>query len=253
MEDLNKMKVVDKNRPVAVITGASRGIGKATAEYFCEKGYNVIVNYARSEESAIAICQKLGESAFPIKADVRNSAEIKAMFEKAYDLFGRIDVLVNNAGIARQKVLSDVSDEDIDELLSVDLCGVIKCSREVLPYMLKTHCGSIVNISSMWGVCGGSCETVYSAAKAGVIGFTKAFAKEAGLSGIRVNCIAPGVINTEMNSALTKETLDSLAEETPLCRIGDAVDVAKAIYFLASNDASFITGQVLCVDGGITL
>lgn len=247
------MENVKKDRPVAVITGASRGIGSATAEYFCEKGYNIVLNYNNSKERAIELCSKLGDRAIPIKADVRSSIEIKAMFKEAYDAFGRIDVLINNAGIARQNVLSDVTDQDIEDIISVNLNGVIKCAREVLPYMLKTHSGSIINISSMWGVCGGSCETVYSASKAGVIGFTKALAKEVGLSGIRVNCIAPGVIDTEMNRALTSETLSVLAEETPLGRIGTAIEVAKAIYSLSSDEAAFVTGQVLCVDGGFTI
>lgn len=253
IKEVFQMGSTESKRPVAVITGASRGIGYATAERFYRSGYAVIVNYNRSEKQAKELCERLGEYAVPVRADVRRSSDIKMMLDKAYCMFERIDVLVNNAGIARSNVLSDVSDEEMDDIISVNLGGVIKCSREVLPYMLKTHSGSIVNVSSMWGERGGSCETVYSASKAGVIGFTKALAKELAISGIRVNCVTPGVIDTDMNSCYSEETLKELAEETPIGRLGTAYEVADAICFLAGDGASFITGQILGVDGGFAV
>lgn len=239
-----------------LITGASKGIGSATAIYFAEKNYNVILNYHSSEQSAKLLQQSLvkhGHKVIALPADVSNPSEVQTMVKQAIYSFGGIDVLVNNAGIAEQKLFTDITDDDWNRMLSVNLGGVFHCCRAVLPHMISQKCGSIINISSIWGIAGASCEVHYSAAKAGVIGLTKALAKEVGPSGIRVNCVAPGVIDTSMNNSLSVEDLTKLAEETPLGRVGTAFEVAKSIYFLSSDDAEFITGQVLSPNGGLVI
>ena len=235
-----------------LITGASKGIGKATAEEFDRLGYNVVVNYNSSESEAKSLCSKL-KSAVAIKADISDPPAVQSMVDEAVDRFKTIDVLVNNAGIASQKLITDVSDEEFDRMYAVDLKGVFLCCKAVLPYMIRKQAGSIVNISSIWGITGASCEVAYSAMKAGVIGFTKALAKEVGPSHINVNCVAPGVITTDMNNNLSSETLEALKEESPLERLGTPLDVAKAVCFLAGEDASFITGQVLSPNGGFVI
>ncbi len=237
----------------AIITGASRGIGRATAKLFATRGYNTVICYNNSEAAADALCAELnreGLSAICYKVDVSRSSEVTKLFNEVYTRFGSIDVLVNNAGVCSFGLLTDVTDEEFERVNGINYNGTFYCSREAVKYMLKEHKGSIVNISSMWGISGSSCESVYSASKAAAIGLTKALAKELGPSGIRVNCVAPGVIATEMNASLTEETMNELSESTPLCRIGTPEEVAEAIFFLSSDSASFITGQVLSVDGG---
>ena len=164
-----------------------------------------------------------------------------------------VDILINNAGISEQKLFTDITDDDWNNMLSVNLTGCFNCCRAASKYMINQKYGSIINVSSMWGIAGASCEVHYSASKSGIIGLTKALAKELGPSNIRVNCVAPGVINTEMNQHLNKDDLSELINSTPLCRIGDPIDVAEAIMFLASDKSSFITGQTLSVDGGFIL
>ena len=239
-----------------LITGASRGIGAATARLFAQKGWAVAVNYRNSREAAeelVSEIRKNGGTALAIPADVGDPEQVEALFQTAERELGQIEALVNNAGIAQQKLFTDLTDEDWDELFRVDVKGVFLCCRRALPAMIRRHRGVIVNISSMWGQVGASCEVHYSAAKAAVIGLTRALAKEVGPSGIRVNCIAPGVIRTEMNGNLTPETLEALKEETPLELLGDPADVAKAAWFLTSEDSAFITGQVLGVNGGMVI
>lgn len=229
-----------------LITGASRGIGAETARYFAKMGDRVIINYNNSETEAKKLEKEINGIA--IKADVSNSAEIKRMFEEV----GRVDVLINNAGIAGFYMLDAMSDDEWDKMLATNLSSAFYCSRAVLPQMISRKSGAIVNISSMWGLTGAACEVAYSTAKAGLIGMTKALAKEVGPSGIRVNCVAPGVIDTDMNNDLDKNTIEELCDETPICRIGTALDVAKAVYFLADEN-SFITGHILNVSGGLVI
>lgn len=233
-----------------VITGSSRGIGAATAKLFAENGFNVCVNYFHSEKAAKELTASL-PSAVAVKADISKKADAVALIEAVTETFGHVDVLVNNAGIALPpRLVTDVSDADYDRVFDINMKGVHNTVSAVLPQMVNRKSGNIVNISSLWGVVGGSCETVYTASKAAVIGYTKALAKELGPSGIRVNCVAPGFIRTEMNARFSEEEIASFAEETPLCRVGDPQDVAKAVFFLATDMSDFITGQTLCVDGG---
>ncbi len=239
-----------------LITGASRGIGAAGAEAFAAAGDLVVVNYCRSEKPAQQLCQKIkaaGGQAIALQADVSRPEEVERLFCAAEEAAGGIDVLVNNAGIAQTKLFTDLTDEDWSRMISANLSSVFYCCRRALPYMIRQHCGRIINISSMWGQVGGSCEVHYSAAKAGVIGLTKALAMEEGLSGITVNCIAPGVIETDMISQLSPEDKASLAAETPVGILGTPQDVARAMVFLASESSSFITGQVLGVNGGFVV
>lgn len=238
----------------ALVTGASRGIGAAIAIELARAGYAVAVNYATNRDAAESVIEKIAENggvAKGYKADISNAGEVAHLFEDVSAELGEIEVLVNNAGVAHIGLLQDMTDDEIQRLVGVDLLGAIYCSKEAVKRMVKLHNGVIINISSMWGEVGASCEAVYSACKAGVIGLTKALAKEVGPSGIRVNCVSPGVIATDMNAELDDETMQSLCEETPLLRIGSASDVASTVAFLASDDASFITGQVLSVNGGI--
>ncbi len=236
-----------------LITGASSGIGAATAILFAEKGYNVAMNYNSSAAAANMLCSTLSENGnvMTVKADISKINEVETMVSSVRSKFGKIDILINNAGIAQQKLFNDISQEEWNKMLSVNLTGAYNCTRAVINGMINRKYGAVVNVSSIWGETGGSCEVHYSAAKAGLIGLTKSLAKEVGPSGIRVNCVTPGVIATNINSHLSVEDLNSLADETPLCRLGTAEEVAKAIYFLASDDASFITGQILGVNGGL--
>lgn len=239
-----------------LITGASRGIGRAAAAAFAGAGYDIAVNYLNSEEAALSLCAELERHsvrALPFRADVSDKAEVNSMVSDIEKSLGSVGVLVNNAGIAEQALFSDISEEMWDRMFAVNVKGVYNCAQAVLPSMIHEKQGRIVNVSSMWGISGASCEVHYSASKAALIGFTKALAKEVGPSGITVNCIAPGVIATEMNGKLSPETMAELRENTPLNRIGVPEDIAEAILFLASDRAAFITGQTLSVDGGFIL
>ena len=241
---------------VALVTGASRGIGKQCAIELARTGYSVAVNYNSSYDDAVDTVKKIrehGGSAFIVKADVSDFNQVKAMVDEVNLQFGRIDILVNNAGIAEQKLFTEICPSDWDRMFAVNVTGIYNCCSAVVPPMISRKEGVIVNISSMWGISGASCESHYSATKAAVIGFTKSLAKELGPSGIRVNCVAPGVIKTEMCSAFSQETMLMLKDETPLQRLGEASDVANAVVFLSSKESSFITGQVLSVDGGYCL
>lgn len=243
-------------KKTVLITGAARGIGRAAAVAFAGAGYDVAVNYRSSEAAALSLCAELeglSVRALPFRADVSDKAAVNTMFAEIEKKLGGVSVLVNNAGIAEQALFTDITEEMWDRMFAVNVKGAYNCAQAALPFMIREKCGRIVNISSMWGISGASCEVHYSASKAALIGFTKALAKEVGLSGITVNCVAPGVIDTEMNGQLSPETMAELRECTPLNRIGVPADVAEAILFLASDGAAFITGQTLSVDGGFVL
>ncbi len=233
---------------IALVTGASRGIGAAAAKRLAADGYTVIVHCNRNTEQAQAVADETG--GIVMQADLADFAQIDKMVDAVIRQFGRIDVLVNNAGIALTGLFQDISDEDAVRLFQVDVGGTMHTAKRVMPYMLRAHQGSIVNVASVWGETGAACEVHYSAAKAAVIGFTKALAKETGLSGVRVNCVSPGVIDTDMNRMHSEEIMQELAEETALGRIGTPEDVAEAIAFLASEKSGFITGQIIPVNGG---
>lgn len=240
-------------KKTVIITGASGGIGSAIADAFALSGHNVVIGYNSSCEKAKALEGRLSQKgccAVSFKADVSDSAQAQALIDFAKDTFGGSYVLVNNAGIAQQKLFTDITDEDFDKMMVSNVKSVFNCSRAVLPLMIHEKWGRIINISSMWGVCGASCEVHYSASKAAVIGMTKALAKEVGPSGITVNCIAPGLIDTPMNKNLDEDAILTLCDETPVGRIGTPDDVAKAVLFLADESSSFVTGQILGVDGG---
>lgn len=232
-----------------LVTGASRGIGKAILYEFNKNGYRVFLNYNKSEKEALEIAEETG--AIPVKCDISDAEDIKKMSEYIHGNYGGIDILVNNAGVSQIKMFTDITEEDWDNIFNVNVKGMFLVTKAFARDMINKKKGKIINISSMWGVSGGSCEVHYSASKAAVIGFTKALAKELGPSNINVNCIAPGVIDTEMNAHLSEEDMEQLKDETPLCKIGSVNDVAKTVYFLASDNADFITGQVIGVDGGI--
>ena len=241
---------------VALITGASRGIGRAQATKFAANGYQVIANYHRSADQVQQLSEQLAAQGFaltPIQADVSDPDQVQQMVQQVLDQFGHIDTLICNAGVAKQGLLTDFSPEDWRRMMAVNLDGTFYCCRAVLPSMIRRQSGCIITTSSIWGITGASCEVPYSASKAAIIGLTKALAEEVGPSGIRVNCIAPGVIDTEMNGDFTPEVMQQLAEETPLGTIGTPEQVAECAYFLASEAASFVTGQVLSPNGGFLI
>lgn len=231
-----------------LISGGSRGIGAATVKYFAEHGDKVAFIYHSADEKAREIAKST--NTFPIKADVSDSQSAISAFTKAIEYLGGIDVLVNCAGVAGFSLFTDISDEEWHRMLDTNLTSAFTLSREAAKAMISQKRGTIINVGSVWGRMGSSCEVHYSASKAGLRGLTQALAKELGPSGITVNCVEPGVIDTDMNSMLDENAMKELAEATPLCRIGKAEEVAAVIGFLASDDASFITGACIPVDGG---
>ena len=234
-----------------LITGGSRGIGAELVRAFSNAGYRVAFTYKSSIREADSLASSHG--ALAIRADSEIPEEIDNAVLLAIRELGGVDVLINNAAISSFSLLSDLSLDEWDRTLAVNLTAPFLYSKAVIPYMVSKKSGRIINISSIWGLVGSSCEAHYSATKAGLIGLTKALAKELGPSGITVNAIAPGVINTEMNASLGEEALRALADETPLMRIGEASEVARAVLFLASDGASFITGDVMNVSGGFVI
>ncbi len=243
-------------KKTAIVTGASRGIGAATASLLARSGWRVALGCHTNLSLAQELCAALeleGLEVFPVQGDVSRVEDAREMARLTLERWGRIDLLVNNAGIAQQKLFTDITQEDWDRMFAVNVRSLYACCQAVVPHMVREHRGSIVNIASIWGEVGASCEVHYSASKAAVIGFTKALAKELGPSGIRVNCVSPGVIATDMNAALSPETMAELQDETPLGTIGTPEEVARAVAWLAGDEASFVTGQVLGVNGGFVI
>ncbi len=241
---------------VALITGASRGIGRSIALELARSGISVAINYNSSYEKAKELLyeiKKFNENVNIYKADVSNEIEVSEMVHKIESDLGEIDILVNNAGISQIGLFTDMTSRERDRMIGVNLIGAMNVTKAVLPSMIYYKSGNIINISSMWGEVGASCEVVYSASKAGLIGFTKALAKEVAPSGIRVNCISPGVIDTDMNSELTASDIEELIDGIPLKRIGTPNDIAKAVGWLISDSAEYITGVVLSVNGGMVI
>ncbi len=240
-------------RKSVFITGGSRGIGAACVELFSKNGFSVAFAYGSDDKAAQKLAAKT--SALAIKADVSDAKRIEKAFDQARTYFGipSFDVVVCNAGISASGLITDMRDEDVDNLIGINLVGTINVSRKAVAHMVEAKKGSIVMISSMWGQRAASCESVYAATKAGIIGFARSLAAELGPSGIRVNVVSPGVIATDMNREYSEADMSALAEETPLGRIGLPEEVAEAVYYLASDKASFINGQVLGVDGGFAV
>ncbi len=238
---------------VVLVTGGSRGIGAAAVEAFVQAGCRVALNYRASTAAAKALAARWPGQVLLVQADVADPAQVEEMFHTVEAVFGPVEVLVCNAGVAQQKLFTDLTDEDWKRMMDVHLNGAFYCCRRALPGMIRKKWGRILTVSSMWGQTGGSCEVHYSAAKAGLIGLTKALAKEEGPSGITVNCVAPGVIETDMMAAFTPEDKAALAEETPVGRLGTPEEVAATLVFLAGENAGYITGQVIGQNGGLVI
>ena len=241
-----------------LITGGSRGIGAATVLEFARAGYDVAFTWNSRKDAALDVVQQAqalnpGGRFVALHADVSDSAQVNAAVQEALQQFGSLQALMCCAGIAQQKLFTDITPEEWQHMLDVNLTGAFHLCQLVLPGMIRRKAGRILTVSSMWGQTGGSCEVHYSAAKAGLIGLTKALAKEEGPSGITVNCVAPGVIDTDMMAAFTAEDKAALAEETPVGRLGSADEVARLLVFLAGEDAGYITGQVFGVNGGLVI
>lgn len=232
---------------VVLVTGASRGIGKAIAQSLAKNENKVIANYNKSEEQA-KLLEKEFNNIEIYRSDVSKREEVHNMIQDIIGKYGRIDVLINNAGISQEKMFSDVTDEDWNNMINTNLYSVFCTIQEVLPYMIAQKNGSIINISSIWGIVGASCESIYSVSKAGIDAITKSLAKELGPSGIRVNSIAPGIIDTDMNKNLSKQEIEDIKNEIPLEKIGRTVDIAKCVEWLINDE--YTTGQIISINGG---
>lgn len=243
------------NNKVALVTGGAKGIGEAICRSLANDGFKIAVNYNNSEKEALALKEELSTvtEVEIFKCDVSDSDAVKEMFSDISRKLGNVNVLVNNAGIAEQALFTDITDEMWQRMINTDLSSAFYCSREALKNMINDKDGVIVNIASMWGEVGASTEVHYSTAKAGLIGMTKALAKEVGLSGVRVNAVSPGVVLTDMMNSFSESDKEVLKDETPLNTLGTPEDIAEAVSFLVSDKAKFITGQVLSVNGGFVI
>lgn len=243
-------------KKTVLITGGAKGIGRAMAEIFAFKGYNVVFNFYKSYNEAKDLESRLrvmGCEAYGLQGDITDNEDIEKIFKFIEEKFQGLDILINNAGISQFKLFTEIEEKDWDLMINVNLKGMFNCCKKAVPYMISKKSGKIINISSIWGMVGASCEVHYSTSKAGMIGFTKALAKELGPSGIQVNCITPGVIDTEMNRGLTEEDRCSLRDNTPLMRLGTPEDIANLALYLSSEEADFITGQIISPNGGIVI
>lgn len=239
----------------ALITGASGGIGSEIALRLAKDGFNIAACYCSDEEGIGRLSEKLAQTDAEYrvyKADVSDFSKIKEVFADATDFFGGVSVLVNNAGIAQQKLFTDITEQEFDRITAINFKGVFNCCKCAVPFMVSQKNGKIINVSSMWGVYGASCETVYSATKAAVIGLTKALARELAPSNIQVNCVAPGAIDTKMNNNLSDSDKADFAAEIPMGRFGTAAEIADVVSFLASDGSNYVTAQVITADGGLT-
>lgn len=244
MEENQEKNIVNK---VVVVTGGSRGIGAEIVKFLAKLGYKVVLNYNKSESYAQDVKKELNDVEI-FKADVSKKEEANALIDFAIKKYGKIDVLINNAGIAQTKLFTEITDEDWKNIIDTNLNSAFYCSREAVKNMIHNKSGLIINISSIWGITGASCEVAYSTSKAAINGFTKALAKELGPSNIRVNAIAPGIINTAMNSYLSEDELKNIKEEIPLEKIGNPVDIAKCVKWLIEDN--YTTGQIISINGG---
>ncbi|MBR5495803.1 MAG: SDR family oxidoreductase [Oscillospiraceae bacterium] len=244
-------------KKIALVTGASGDIGRQIAIDLANDGYIVVINYNNSQYGADLALEEIisnGGEAYALKADISDRAQVDEMVEEVLACYGKIDLLVNNAGIAKQNMFQDITQDEWDRIFDINVKGTFNCTQAVIKGMIANHSGNIINISSIWGISGASCEVAYSTSKAAIIGFTKALAQEVAPSNIRVNCVAPGVIDTKMNAQLSQEDMDALCEQTPLGKIGMPEDVSQAVLFLANDDkAGFITGQIISPNGGFII
>lgn len=242
------------NKKIVLVTGASRGIGRAIAKLLAENDYQVIANYCNSLEAAESLQKELKEKNIEIdifKADVSKRNEVKDLANFVLNKYGKIDILINNAGIDQEKIFQDISDEDWNNIMNINLYSVFCTTQEVVKNMIQNKSGCIINISSIYGVTGGACAVAYSATKAGIDGITKSLAKELGPSNIRVNSIAPGCINTDMNKLLTQDDWNLIKSETPMQKVGVGIDIARCVLWLVQD--KFTTGQIIAIDGGWTI
>ena len=245
-----------EDRKVVLITGGTRGIGKSVAERFAKEGYNLVLNYVSENTDIESIKNNFKEyeiDVILVKADVSKFDECENLVKEAISKFGKIDVLVNNAGITKDGLIAMMKEEAFDRVIDINLKGTFNMTRNVVPYMMKKRCGNIVNISSVVGVAGNAGQSNYAASKAGIIGFTKSLAKELSARNIRVNAVAPGFIDTDMTSVLTDKVKENIYAQIPLKRMGAAKEVANVVYFLSNDESSYITGQVINVDGGMVM
>lgn len=248
MEENKEKNIVHK---AVLVTGGSRGIGAEIVKMLAKENYSIVLNYNHSEKQAIQIqeeLQKQGKQIAIFQADVSKREAVKKLIQFTINTFGTIDVLINNAGIAQEKLFTDITDDDWNTMLNTNLNSVFYCTQEALPEMIRKKEGCIINISSIWGITGSSCEVAYSTAKAGINGMTKALAKELGPSNIRVNAIAPGIIDTSMNEYLTKEEKQVIEQEIPLEKVGKTIDIARCVKWLMEDE--YTTGQIISINGG---